>query len=154
MASKDSSSSLRKLLPLISCVVLSVVVQQSLSTKPISWRHSGFKRPGYHCKHSYSTEILSVDPPTLYINNFVSQHEMNYLLALSYVVQKSLLYSYYDWLMLPRQDHIIITPTRHLIKIRPQHEPPLLSSFPMTSKMTRSSPASPLVPRRSKITST
>lgn len=33
-------------------------------------------------QHQYSTEILSVEPLVVYINNFVSESEIKYLLAL------------------------------------------------------------------------
>jgi hypothetical protein len=34
----------------------------------------------YHCTHQYTTEILSIDPVMLYINNFVSEYEIDSLL--------------------------------------------------------------------------
>ena len=35
----------------------------------------------YECTHQYTTEILSIDPVMLYINNFVSEYEIRSLLA-------------------------------------------------------------------------
>lgn len=39
----------------------------------------------YQCNHRYSTEILSIDPLVLYINNFVSQYEVEELSRLRFV---------------------------------------------------------------------
>lgn len=38
----------------------------------------------YSCVHSYSTEILSLDPLVVYINNFLSPHEIQRLLELRF----------------------------------------------------------------------
>ena len=37
------------------------------------------------CEHNYSVEILSIDPLVIYLNNFVSDSEIQHLLDLGYV---------------------------------------------------------------------
>jgi len=37
----------------------------------------------YSCVHSYTIELLSIDPLVIYINNFLSEEEIEYLLDLA-----------------------------------------------------------------------
>jgi len=86
MASITPPSNPSKFLPLFSCVVfiaISVLIQQDIVTNSALWSYFDFSKTQYVCENSYSTEILSFDPPALYINDFVNQYEMNHLLALS-----------------------------------------------------------------------
>jgi len=39
----------------------------------------------YSCVHSYSIELLSIDPLAIYINNFLTGDEINHLLNLTFV---------------------------------------------------------------------
>ena len=54
----------------------------------------------HSCEHNYSVEILSIDPLVIYLNSFVSDEEIQYLLDLRYVgSQMSALWNLSDQLM-------------------------------------------------------
>lgn len=43
-----------------------------------------FDAESYSCSHGYTVEILSIDPLAIYINNFISNEEIEHLLKLGY----------------------------------------------------------------------
>lgn len=42
------------------------------------------KAAEYTCDHTYTIEILSLDPLVMYLNGFVHSYEIEYLLKLGY----------------------------------------------------------------------
>jgi len=51
----------------------------------------------YTCSHSYTTELLSIDPLVIYINNFIHDEEIEHLLNLGQVQNDKFLYCF-QWL--------------------------------------------------------
>lgn len=55
---------------------------------------SGWTAKPYSCTHTYSTEILSLDPLVVYINNFLSPYEVSRLLEIRLVFSVSMYFHY------------------------------------------------------------
>ena len=51
-----------------------------------NWKH--VETASYNCAHSYTIELLSMDPLAIYINNFLSDYEIDHLLELGKVYHK------------------------------------------------------------------